>query len=318
MSIVKYLKEKILYLVLYLLIFAMLVGSFSLYELPAEAVVYPMGLGLLLLMAFLAVDYRSERRKFKRVQELEQQITELKQSIVDEQARTSQRMDYINVWTHQIKTPIAAMGLALENEDSDLGRRLRAELTRIEAYVDMVMTYLRLDSESTDYVFEEKDLDEIIRGAVRKFSGEFIARKISLDYEPVGVKVLTDEKWLSFVIEQVLSNALKYTPSGSISIYTENSEILCIRDTGIGIAPEDLPRIFEQGFTGYNGRTSGEPAHGKFASRMGRPTSRNKFGTIASGIGLYLCKRICDGLGYQIWAESEVGKGTVIRLNLAK
>ncbi len=305
MSIVKYLKEKILYLVLYLLIFVMLVGSFWLYELPVEAVAYPMGLGLLLLMAFLAVDYRSERRKFKRVQELEKQITELKQSIVDEQAQTSQRMDYINVWTHQIKTPIAAMGLALESEDSDLGRRLRAELTRIEAYADMVMTYLRLDSESTDFVFEEKDLDEIIKGAVRKFSGEFIARKISLVYEPVGVRVLTDEKWLSFVIEQVLSNALKYTQFGSISIYMESlpmenslreSDVLCIKDTGIGIAPEDLPRIFEQGFTGYNGRTDKK----------------------ASGIGLYLCKRICDGLGYQIWAESKVGKGTVIRLKLAK
>ena len=115
-----------------------------------------------------------------------------------------------------------------------------------------------------------------------------------LEYEPTELQIVTDEKWLSFVIEQILSNALKYTKSGSVKIYLERPKILCIEDTGIGIAPEDLPRIFENGYTGYNGRSDKK----------------------ASGIGLYLCRRVCDNLGVGISAESELDKGTVIRLDL--
>ena len=160
----------------------------------------------------------------------------------------------------------------------------------------MVLTFLRLDSESTDYVIKEYDLDGIVRQAVKKFSGEFISRKISLVYEPLQATVITDEKWLSFVVEQILSNALKYTPSGSITIRLEPDKKLYISDTGIGIAPEDLPRIFENGYTGYNGRTDKK----------------------ASGIGLYLCKRICDKLGHGIAAESKLDEGTTIILDLSQ
>lgn len=110
----------------------------------------------------------------------------------------------------------------------------------------------------------------------------------------MNAKVLTDEKWLSFVIEQLLSNALKYTPSGSITITLEDPLTLCIRDTGIGIAPEDLPRVFEKSYTGYNGRSDKK----------------------ASGIGLYLCKRICHNLGHTITIESSLDTGTTVRIFL--
>ena len=133
-----------------------------------------------------------------------------------------------------------------------------------------------------------------MRPAVRKFAGEFIRRRLRLDYQPLDRTVVTDAKWLGFVVEQVLSNALKYTPEGSVSIYAEEPATLCIRDTGIGIAPEDLPRIFERSYTGYQGRADHR----------------------ASGIGLYLCKQICDRLGHTIRAESRVGEGTVIRIGL--
>ena len=159
----------------------------------------------------------------------------------------------------------------------------------------MVLCYLRLDSDSTDYLFVRCDLDSVVRQAVRRFSSQFIHRKIRLEYEPLGCRVLTDEKWLLFVLEQVLSNALKYTPSGgTVSIFLEEPKTLCIRDTGIGIAAEDLPRIFEKGFTGCNGRTDKK----------------------ASGIGLYLCRRICQNLNHTITAESQAEQGTTIRIGM--
>ena len=158
----------------------------------------------------------------------------------------------------------------------------------------MVLTYLRLDSGSTDYVLKKYDLDDIIRQAVRKYASQFIRKKIRLIYEPLSCEVLTDEKWLLFVIEQVLSNALKYTRSGEISITLEVPKTLCIRDTGIGIAPEDLPRIFENGFTGYNGRSDKK----------------------ASGIGLYLCRKICSRLNHKIIITSKVDVGTEVRIDL--
>ncbi len=292
----KYLKSKLWFLALYALIFLMLCISFGLYGLPVKAVAYPMGLGILLVIAYLLLDYRKYKKQIAEISELENKVARLTEMISSEKAKSRQRMDYYSVWAHQIKTPIASMRLSLQGEDSALSRKLGADLNRIESYADMVMTYLRLDSDSTDYVFSECDLDSIIKSCVRKFSGEFIARKIELIYEPVCETVLTDEKWLSFVIEQVLSNALKYTPSGSITIFMKPGQVLCISDTGIGIAPDDLPRIFEQGFTGYNGRTDKK----------------------ASGIGLWLCKRICDDLGYEISAESGLGNGTTIMLDLSK
>ena len=206
----------------------------------------------------------------------------------------SDRVEYYTVWAHQIKTPIAAMRLNLQSEDSDLARKLEGDLNRIESYVEMAMTFLRLDSDSTDYVIREHALDDIIRPAIRRFSREFILKKLTMDFRPTGYTVLTDEKWLAFVIEQILSNAVKYTAAGGVRVFMNAPGILCIEDTGIGISPEDLPRIFENGYTGFNGREDKR----------------------ASGIGLYLCRRVCDNLGHGITAESEPGKGTRFLLDL--
>ena len=212
----------------------------------------------------------------------------------DMNARYHDMTEYYTVWAHQIKTPIAAIRLALQNEDTPLSRRLTGEVGRVEQYVQMALTYLRLGSDSSDYVIRSCALDDIIRPAVRRFAGEFIQRKIQLNYQMLNYTVITDEKWLGFVVEQVLSNALKYTPQGSVSIYMEPEGVLCIRDTGIGIAPEDLPRVFEKGYTGYNGRS-----HRK-----------------ASGLGLYLCREILTRLGHSVSAESQVDHGTTIRIDL--
>lgn len=202
--------------------------------------------------------------------------------------------EYYTMWVHQIKTPIAAMRLLLQSEESAKNHELEEELFRVEQYVEMALHYTRLDSESSDLQIQKHDLDKIVREAVHKYAKMFIRKKIALDYEPLTTEVLTDEKWLEFVIEQVLSNAIKYTPKGKISIYMESENVLVIEDTGIGIRPEDLPRICEKGYTGYNGHTDKK----------------------STGIGLYLSRRVLDKLSHTIQVESEMGVGTKVKIGL--
>ena len=209
--------------------------------------------------------------------------------------RMSDMQDYFTLWAHQIKTPIAAMRLILQTKPENSAMEIEGELFRVEQYVEMVLNYLRLDSDSTDFVFRTCALDDIIRQCVRKYAKQFIRKRIRLEYEGTALQVLTDEKWLCFVIEQILSNALKYTSAGSIRIFTQG-ETLVIADTGMGIAPEDLPRVFEKGYTGYNGRGDQK----------------------ASGLGLYLCRTICRKLGHSITAESAPDEGTTIRIGLSQ
>ena len=294
--------------------------TFLLYELPWEAVVYPTLLCVVIWLLWSCIAGVKAYGKHRTLMSLSDALTEEMlpeaKSMDDEDYRRiilmlqearraseeadskkySDMIEYYTLWAHQIKTPIAAMRLTLQNEDSSLSRRLNSELGRIERYVEMVLAYLRLDSTSTDYVLREYDLDTIVRAAVKKFSGEFIERHLSLDLKPTGLCVLTDEKWLSFVLEQIISNALKYTPEGKITISAEDPATLCISDTGIGIDPADLPRIFEHGYTGNNGRTDKH----------------------ASGLGLYLCSKVCKKLGHSITAESEPGAGTTIKIGLSR
>lgn len=203
-------------------------------------------------------------------------------------------IDYYSTWVHQIKTPISAMKMLLDERDTAENRLLSSELFRVEQYVEMALTYVRLDSETSDFVFREYQLDDIIRQAIRKFAPQFVQRKLILCYEPAECTVLTDEKWLLFIIEQVLSNAVKYTPKGSITISVTPEKRLTILDTGIGIASEDLPRIFEKGYTGYNGRLDKK----------------------ATGLGLYLCQQVANKLSVQLEVTSIVGVGTTVSIDL--
>lgn len=293
---------------------------FLLYRLPAAAVFYAVLICFFIAAVFVTVDfsrYREKRLTLKRLldeitvsadnlplpmtaeeedyQNIIKTLFDFKQALANEMnGKYTDMADYYTLWAHQIKTPIAAMRLTLQSDESPQNRELSEDLQRIEQYVEMVLCYLRLGSETNDFLIKKYDLDGIIRQAVRKFSSQFIRRKIKLIYEPVGVTVLTDEKWLLFVFEQVLSNALKYTRTGEIEITLEAPKTVCIRDTGIGIAAEDIDRVFEKGYTGCNGRTDKK----------------------ASGIGLYLCRRICGRLGHRITADSRVGEGTLIKINL--
>ena len=221
-------------------------------------------------------------------------LQQQKKLLAAKEQEQTDMLEYYTIWVHQIKTPIAAMRLILQEEDSPRSRELLAQLFRVEEYVQMVLAYLRMHSESTDFVLQEYELDKIVRQAVHRYAPMFIRKRIVLELEPISCRVLTDEKWLGFAIEQLLSNAIKYTDTGRIRIYTEGRDTLVIQDTGVGIAQEDLPRIWEKGFTGYNGRMEQR----------------------ASGLGLYLVKHSLERLGHRISIVSKVGVGTTVRIDL--
>ena len=310
-----YLRRQAPYLALLAVFAAVFALVFSLYDLPTEAVGYAAGLclGIGLVPFFLGLFLYARRhrqlQKLLKAADLPQLPLPAPRAArapgyqavrahrptpkPPSEDRYRDMLDYYTLWAHQIKTPIAAAELLVQSAGAESGP-LAAELLKIEQYVEMVLSYLRLGSQTTDYVLRRCALDDIIRGAVRKFARLFILKHISLDFQETGRTVLTDAKWLSFVLEQLLSNALKYTPEGgSIRIYGDGTTLV-VMDTGIGIRAEDLPRVFEKGFTGLNGRSDRK----------------------STGIGLYLCRQVMDRLGHSISLSSRPGRGTLVRLDL--
>ena len=304
---------------------------FYLYDIPSDAIVYGCELSFVWSAVCLLIDFYKYYKRHKLLQinreqffenaeelpeymdiiesdyqELAKELYQAKQDLISQNRIARKEMlDYYGMWVHQIKTPIAAMDILLQNTEQFLYQLdeqeiiqesmpvsdMKMELFKIEQYVEMALNYLRVEDISADLSFKKHAVDDMVRQVIRKYSKIFISKKIKMNFKPTERRVVTDEKWFVFVLEQLISNALKYTKQGQISIYMEKKSLV-IEDTGIGIPAEDLPRIFEKGFTGYNGR-------------------ENKKST---GIGLYLCKNIMDKLQWNITADSEVGTGTKIYL----
>ena len=316
-----YIKQNIKVIFLFI-VFALVFGIvFSLYDLEIEAIYYSVMLCSFIGLIYICINFINYYKKHVQLYKLQNEISislenlpspktlmeedytnlilnlnkEYKNYISKSDIAKSNMIDYYTMWVHQIKTPISAMKLLIQTSESEISSDLSSELFKIEQYVEMVLSYIRLGSNENDFVIKEYDLDNIVRQAIRKYAPLFIRKKINLDFQPTNYKVLTDEKWLVFVIEQLLSNAIKYTNKGKISIYPLEDKKLVIEDTGIGISKEDIPRIFDKGFTGYNGRTDKK----------------------ATGLGLYLCKNILDKLSHKISIESEVGVKTKVILDLS-
>lgn len=250
-------------------------------------------------------------------QEIMQQLNQMRIDVENASQKSSEDMtDYYTMWAHQIKTPIFALRLLLQ-ESTEENKEKLSELFKIEQYVEMVLGYLRTEDMSSDLKLSRCSLDRIIRDQIHKYAGIFFSKKLTLTYESISQDVLTDEKWLGFVIGQILSNALKYTRTGGIRIYLEKklsldtddvsisignddcnkveNLTLVIEDTGIGIRAEDIPRIFEKGYTGVNGRDDNR----------------------ATGIGLYLSNKIMRKLGHRLYITSTEGKGTKVFLEFS-
>lgn len=294
-----------------------------LYDLPAEPVIYGGILCTLIMLLFFWDGYRKYVRRRETLQQiLDNSFLEEKMfpEPLDETEKLYQEIvknfnslrmkaeggklrfyeeltDYYTMWVHQIKTPISALRLLLQ-ENKEENKAALSELFKIEQYVEMVLGYLRTEDISADMSFQEYELDGLIKEQIHKYARIFVGKKLTLHYEGVEECILTDGKWLGFVIGQIFSNALKYTRQGGISVYMspDRAHTLVIEDTGIGIRQEDLPRVFEKGFTGHNGREDNR----------------------STGIGLYLCVKIMKKLNHEITIESTPGKGTKVYLFLGR
>ncbi|MCY7082965.1 sensor histidine kinase [Streptococcus oralis] len=229
-------------------------------------------------------------------EKLEERESELYQKKSEAQSKLTDLLDYYTLWVHQIKTPIAASRLLVaEVSDREVKQQLEQEIFKIDSYTNLVLQYLRLESFHDDLVFEKVQVEDLVKEVVRKYALFFIQKGLTVNLHDLDKIIVTDKKWLLVVIEQILSNSLKYTKKGGLEIYMEGQE-LCIKDTGIGIKNSDVLRVFERGFSGYNGRLTQQ----------------------SSGLGLYLSKKISEELGHQIRIESEVGKGTTVRIQFAQ
>ena len=322
MEILKsYLKKNIKVYILFVVFITIFFIMFYLYNLPLEALIYTGSFCFLAALVASFLDFVNYRESYKKLKFLEENILndledlpksldiridyyhkiieklyeELEKLTQKNRQKNTDMDDYYSMWVHQIKTPIAAMNFLLDNEEVDQ-KILQQELFKIERYVEMVLTYIRLDSISSDYVITKINLDEVVKDSVKKYATIFINKKIKLNYVSHETIVISDKKWLSFAFEQILGNSVKYSSaSGEITIETCENKLV-IEDKGIGIKEEDLPRIFEKGFTGFNGRYEKK----------------------SSGLGLYLCKKTLDKLGHHIEISSKVGEGTRIEITFPK
>ncbi|MBM7578237.1 sensor histidine kinase [Jeotgalibacillus terrae] len=297
---------------------------FILGNLPVTLYIYSIQLSLFFFAIYLIIQYIRYSRRFKAIKEVGaaqstkaedvadgtdpadrlylEKIGQLQQDIRNltnlHAERQADQLDYFTLWLHQIKTPLSAISLLNQSSVTSESRKISQEILRLEDYTHMALNYVKLEETGSDMELSEVDLDVIIKKAIKKYSILFIYKGIKLDYEPLGVKVLSDGQWLQTLLEQILSNSLKYTAAGTITIYmdSEKNQTLIIKDTGAGIRSEDLPKIFNKGYSGLSGRL-----HEK-----------------STGLGLFLSRKIGKRLGHKLSIESEPGKGTRVKIDLEK
>lgn len=302
------------FILLLLLIVFSIMGMFAfIFEDGRSLLEYQLLLAFLLASFFLGMDLASAYKEYRNqlfyasgrpqtaleallFEKLALLEMDKKNRAIEEREKLNDLMDYYTLWAHQIKTPIAASSLLVgEIEDKKVKNQLEQELFKIESYVNIVLQYLRLESFHEDLVLKKENVEDLVKEIVKKYAIFFIQKGLSLNLHDLDRTIITDKKWFVVILEQVLSNSLKYTSQGGIEIYFQE-ETLYIKDSGLGIQDADLLRVFERGFSGYNGRLTQQ----------------------SSGLGLYLSKKIADELGHQISIASQVGQGTTVMISFSE
>lgn len=302
------------FILLLLLIVFSIMGMFAfIFEDGRSLLEYQLLLAFLLASFFLGMDLASAYKEYRNqlfyasgrpqtaleallFEKLALLEMDKKNRAIEEREKLNDLMDYYTLWAHQIKTPIAASSLLVgEIEDKKVKNQLEQELFKIESYVNIVLQYLRLESFHEDLVLKKENVEDLVKEIVKKYAIFFIQKGLSLHLHDLDRTIITDRKWFVVILEQVLSNSLKYTSQGGIEIYFQE-DALYIKDSGLGIQDADLLRVFERGFSGYNGRLTQQ----------------------SSGLGLYLSKKIADELGHQISIASQVGQGTTVMISFSE
>lgn len=302
------------FILLLLLIVFSIMGMFAfIFEDGRSLLEYQLLLAFLLASFFLGMDLASAYKEYRNqlfyasgrpqtalevllFEKLALLEMDKKNRAIEEREKLNDLMDYYTLWAHQIKTPIAASSLLVgEIEDKKVKNQLEQELFKIESYVNIVLQYLRLESFHEDLVLKKENLEDLVKEIVKKYAIFFIQKGLILSLHDLDRTIITDRKWFVVILEQVLSNSLKYTSQGGIEIYFQE-DTLYIKDSGLGIQDADLLRVFERGFSGYNGRLTQQ----------------------SSGLGLYLSKKIADELGHQISIASQVGQGTTVVISFSE
>ncbi|GKX67297.1 sensor histidine kinase [Clostridium sp. TW13] len=228
---------------------------------------------------------------------LQQSNREMHEHVNSYKILQNEYREYIEAWVHEIKTPIASSKITLENSDSLVKNKLQNDLRKVEGFINQALYYSRSTDVSNDYLVKEFEVVNVIRNVIRNNRRDFIEQKISVDIEGIAGNIVTDMKWTEFIVNQIVINSIKYSrkQDASIKFYTkegENNLVLFIEDNGIGICTRDIGRVFDKGFTGENGRVYGK----------------------STGIGLYLCKKLCSKLGFGIDIDSTEGEGTCVKI----
>lgn len=274
-------------LLVFWVVFLLMNLSFESYFLAFEIIIF----FYLVYLVFMAFLNKKEEKLKNQIQELEEANLNLRNDFL---AKEKELQEYFLIWIHQIKTPITAGKLICDGDiENENIKNIKKELIYIEDYTNMALSYLKMANHNTDMDISLVNLDDIIRPLIKKYAILFISNNIKLEYEKLNVKVITDSKWCMVVIEQLLSNAIKYTKNGIVSIsFNEKENYLEIKDNGIGIKDSDLPKIFDKGYSGFNGRQNQK----------------------STGIGLFLVKQILDKLGQKVKLESKLGEGTSVKV----
>lgn len=272
----------------FILIIGIYIVNFLLWKLPLIAFFNSTLLGLLIFIVYLFFSYSRWKAIEIRLEDLNKENRQIKKSLEKQALANQEFMDIIRVWSHQMKIPLSAIDLMTQTViDND---ELKNQIFTLENYLTILLEYQRITNLSTDFRFETVSVNEISKKIVKKYSNFFIQKNLFLKFEGESDwKITTDSRWFELALEQFINNAVKYTKKGGVSIYIGTNQ-LKIKDSGIGILAEDLPRLFEYGFTGYNGRIQQK----------------------STGLGLYLSRLILDKLDFEVKIESEIEKGTTV------
>lgn len=290
MTFIKKIAQEIGIVVVIIALFGLM---FYLYRLPLEAFLLALAIVSLLLLIYIGIKYLSFVKTISQQQQIENLETALYQLKNDQLEYKNDIESYFLTWVHQMKTPITAAQLLLERDEPNVVNRVRQEIIQIDNYTSLALSYLKLLNETSDISVAQISINDLIRPIIMKYSIQFIDQKTKIHYEPCHCMVLTDVRWTSLMIEQLINNALKYARGKDIWIeYDEQSKQLHIKDNGIGISEADLPKIFDKGYSGYNGQRQSN----------------------SSGIGLFIVKQISNHTSHPVSVTSKQNQGTTFTI----